>query len=143
MGRGGLKCKIQGESLPQTEKQNPTHSFKNKSKRVKLKIHSCAVLCLIAQSCPTLCDPMDCSLPGSSVHGDSPGKNTGVGCHALLQGIFPVRGSNPGCPHFRQILYHLNHQGRPRSTAYGSYTLPRGLLDSKMYPLFTFSGTWK
>ena len=35
-----------------------------------------------AQSYPTLSDPMDCSLPGSSVHGDSPGKNTGVGCHA-------------------------------------------------------------
>ena len=42
----------------------------------------------VAQSCLTLCDPMDCSLPGSSVHGDSPGKNSGVGCHALLQGIF-------------------------------------------------------
>ena len=38
---------------------------------------------------------MDCRLPGSSVHGDSPGKNTGVGCHALLQGIFPTQGSNP------------------------------------------------
>ena len=38
----------------------------------------------------TLCDPMDCSLPGSSVHGDSPGKNTGVGCRALLQEIFPT-----------------------------------------------------
>ena len=34
---------------------------------------------------------MDCSPPGSSVHGDSPGKSTGVGCHALLQGIFPTR----------------------------------------------------
>ena len=44
--------------------------------------------------CPTLCDPMDGSPPGSSVHGDSPGKNTGVGCHALLQGIFPTQGSN-------------------------------------------------
>ena len=53
-----------------------------------------AVLCLVAQSRPTLCDPMDCSLPGSSVHGDSPGKNTGVGCHAFLQGIFPTQGSN-------------------------------------------------
>ena len=42
-------------------------------------------LCLVAQSCPTLCDTLDCSPPGSSVHGDSPGKNTGVGCHALLQ----------------------------------------------------------
>ena len=38
---------------------------------------------------------MDCSLPGSSVHGDSPGKNTGVGCHFLLQGIFPTQGLNP------------------------------------------------
>ena len=46
----------------------------------------CAVLCLVTQSCPTLCDPMDYSLPGSSVHGDSPGKNTGVGYHVLLQG---------------------------------------------------------
>ena len=44
---------------------------------------------------------------------DSPGKNTGVGCHALLQGIFPTQGSNPGFPHCRQILYHLSHQGRP------------------------------
>ena len=43
------------------------------------------VLCLIDQSFPTLGDPVDCSPPGSSVHGGSPGKNTGVGCHALLQ----------------------------------------------------------
>ena len=41
---------------------------------------------------------MDCSPPGSSVHGDSPGKNTGVGCHAFLQGIFSIQGSNPGSP---------------------------------------------
>ena len=47
-----------------------------------------AVLCLVAQTCLTLCDRMDCSLPGSSVRGDSPGKNTGVGCHAPLQYIF-------------------------------------------------------
>ena len=37
-----------------------------------------AVLCLVAQLCLIFCDPKDCSLPGSSVHGDSPGKNTGV-----------------------------------------------------------------
>ena len=55
---------------------------------------------------------MDCSPPGSSVHGDSPGKNTGVGCHDLLQGIFPTEGSNPGLPHCRWILYHLSHHGR-------------------------------
>ena len=69
------------------------------------------VLCLVTQSCPTLCDPMDYSLPGSSVLGDSPGKNTGVGCHDLLQGIFPTQGLNPGLPHCRQILYHLSYQG--------------------------------
>ena len=46
------------------------------------------------QSCPTLCDIMDCSPPGASVPGDSPGKSTGMGCHALLQGIFPAQGSN-------------------------------------------------
>ena len=56
---------------------------------------------------------MDCSPPDSSVHGDSPGKNTEVGCHALLQGIFPTQGSNPGLPHCRWILYCLSHQGSP------------------------------
>ena len=70
-----------------------------------------AVLCLVVQSCLTLWNSMDCSLRGSSVYGDSPGKNTGVGCHALLQGIFPTQKLNPGLPHWRQILYHLSHQG--------------------------------
>jgi len=46
---------------------------------------------------------MDCSPPGSPVHRDSPGKNTGVGCHALLQGIFPTQGLNSGLLHCRQI----------------------------------------
>ena len=51
-----------------------------------------SVKVLIAQSCPTICDPMDCnSPPGSSVHGIFPGKNTGVGCHFFLQGIFLTR----------------------------------------------------
>ena len=45
-------------------------------------------------SCPTLCETMDCSLPGSSVDGDSPSKKTGVSWHTLLQGIFPTQGSN-------------------------------------------------
>ena len=44
---------------------------------------------------------------------DSPGKNIGVVCHALLQGIFPTQGSNPGLPHCRWILYPLSHQGSP------------------------------
>ena len=49
--------------------------------------------------------PLDCSPLGSSVHGDSPGQNTGVGFHALFQGVFPTQGSNPGLPYCRQILY--------------------------------------
>ena len=57
---------------------------------------------------------MDCSPPGSSVHGESPSKNTGVGCHALLLRIFPTQGSNPGLPHYRRILYQLSHQGSPQ-----------------------------
>ena len=52
-------------------------------------------MCVVTQSCPTLCDPIDCSPPGSSVHGDSPGKNTGVDGHTLLLGIFPTQGSKP------------------------------------------------
>ena len=46
----------------------------------------CAVLSCFSRV--QLCNPMDCSLPGSSVHGDSPGKNTGMGCHALSKGAF-------------------------------------------------------
>ena len=44
---------------------------------------------------------------------DSPGKNTGVGCRFLLQGIFLTQGSNPGLLHCRQILHRLSHQGSP------------------------------
>ena len=75
---------------------------------------TCAVLSLDALSwgCMlTLCNPVDCSLPGSSVHGDSAAKNTGVGCHSLLQGIFSTQGSNPGLLHCWWILYHLSQQG--------------------------------
>ena len=72
------------------------------------------VCVLVTQSYLTICAPMDCSPPGSSVHGNSPGKNIGAGSHSLLQGIFPTQGSNPGILpllHCRQILYCLNHQG--------------------------------
>ena len=62
----------------------------------------CVYVCAIAQSCPTFCDPVDYSLPGSSVHGIFPGKNTRMGCHFLLQGIFLTQGSN-------LLLLHLLH----------------------------------
>ena len=81
------------------------------------------MLCLAAQLCPTLCDPMDCNPPGSSVHGDSPGNSSGVGCHALLQDIFPNQGSNPGLPHCRQILYWLSHNSERRKKAFHNWAV--------------------
>ena len=73
-------------------------------------------VCVCAQSCLTLFYPMDYSPPGSSVHGMVPGKNTGVGCPALFQGIFLIQGSNP---HLRWLLHWqadslpLSHLGSP------------------------------
>ena len=86
----------------------------------------CCVLCLVTQSCTTLCNPMDYSQPVSSVHGDSPGKNTGVDCHALVQVIFPTQGWNPGLPHCMQILYHLSQQGSQRILKWVAYFFFRG-----------------
>ena len=108
------------------------HSWKDVFGREAFKI-SCAKL---LQSCLTLCNCMDHGLPGFSVHEDSPGKNTGMGCHALLQGnlpnpgikprkpndtevgslsllqgIFPTQESNRGLLHCRWILYQFRYQG--------------------------------
>ena len=94
----------------------------------------CAVLCLVAQSCLTLCDPMNCSPLGSSVHGDSPGKNTVVGCHALLQGIFPTQGSNPGLSHCMWIFHHLSHKGSPRILEWVAHPFSRDLPDPGIEP---------
>ena len=90
-----------------------------------LPLSSESYVCLVAQSCPTLCDPMDCSPPGSSVHGNSPGKNTGVGSHVLLQRTFPTQGLNPVLLHCRWILYHLNHQGSPWILEWVAYPISR------------------
>ena len=103
------------------------------------------VCVLAAQLCLTLFNPMDCSPPGFSVHGDSPGKNAGVGCHALFQGIFPTQGSNPGLLHCRQTVYHLSHQGSPRYCTNTLYTLfpviltapQNGIGSYYYYPYFT------
>ena len=69
--------------------------------------------CLVAQSCLTLCNPLDCSLPASSVHGMFSSKNTGMGCCFLLQGIFPSQGSNPCLLYYRQILLPAESWGSP------------------------------
>ena len=73
--------------------------------QMKATMRYCSVLFLVAKSCLTLCDPMDHSPPGYSVHRESPGKNAGMCCYALLQGIFPTQGSNPDLPHCGQIFY--------------------------------------
>ena len=87
----------------------------------------------------TLCDTMDCSPPGSSIQGDSPGKNTWVGCRALLQGIFPTQGLNSGLPHCRQILYHLSHQGSPRILEWVAYPFSRGSSQPRNWTLVSYT----
>ena len=87
-----------------------------------------AVLYLVTQSCPWT---PGCSMPGFSIHGDSPDKNIGVGCHALLQGIFPTQGLNSGLPYCRMILYCLNHRGSWRILEWVAYPLSRGSSQSK------------
>ena len=57
---------------------------------------------------------------------NSPGQNTGVGSLSLLQGIFPTQGSNPGLPHWRQILYQLSQKGSPRILEWVAYPFSRG-----------------
>ena len=65
---------------------------------------------------------------------NSLGKNTGMGCHFLLQGIFLTQGLNPGLPHCRQILYHLNHLGSP--PALQGRFLTTGLPGKSPFPIF-------
>ena len=76
-------------------------NLKKKNLRVKV---------LVGQSCLILCNSMDCSLPGSSVHGIFPGKNIGVGSIPYSKGIFLTQGSSPGLLQCRQILYCLRHR---------------------------------
>ena len=117
-------------------------------------------VCLVTQSCPTL-QPIDNSLPGTSVHGDSPDKNTGMGCRALFQEILPTQGSNPGHPRCRQIPYHLSPQRSPvleqlpsRILEWVAMPSSRGssqprdwtqvsYVSSPAYGFFTTSATWQ
>ena len=93
--------------------EEPSHHNKKTAPYMHQLVKEKKVKTLISQLCPTLCNPTDYSPPGSSPW-NSPGKNTGVDCCSLVQGIFPTQGSNPGVkPHYRQILYHLSHHGSP------------------------------
>ena len=99
-------------------------------------LHSAAVAQL------WLCDPVDRSPPGSSAHGDSPGKNTGVGCLALLQGIFPTQGSNPGLPNYRWILYQRSYQGSLPSTIWSLIFVLVSLVAQMVKNLPAMRETW-
>ena len=66
-----------------------------------------------SQSCPTPCNPSDCTLPGSSVCGDSPDKNTGASSWFPSPGDLPNPGIEPRSPALQANFYHLSHHGRP------------------------------
>ena len=67
-----------------------------------------------AQSCPDLCNPMDCNPTRFLCLWNFLGKNTGVDSHSFLHGIFPTQGSNPDLLHCRQILSRLSYKGSPK-----------------------------
>ena len=86
------------------------------------------MLCLVTQSCPTLCVPIDHSPPDSCLHGDSPGntevgchRNTGVGCHALTPGDLPNPGIKPRSPVLQAESLPLSQQGSPTGKLGKSY----------------------
>ena len=99
-----LKSQMWLSQHPQSYKGGPTLRTTSSLKYL-LKAH---ILCLVTQSCPTLCDPMDHSSSGSFVHVNSPSKIPES--VAKPEGIFPTQGWKPGFPHCRQILYCLSHQ---------------------------------
>ena len=108
-----LFCSMWDLLRPESEPMSPVFPLSHEgSLRFVLNYFSslCAVLCLVAQSCLTLCNPKDCSPPGYSVHGDSPGKSTGVDCHALLQETFPTQELSRGLLSIRRILHQLSYQ---------------------------------
>ena len=82
-------------------------------------------LCFVAQ-CLTLCDPTDCSLSGSSVPGNSPGKKTEVGCHVLLPGDLPNPGIKPRSPALQADSLFTSHRRSSRILEWVTYPLSRG-----------------
>ena len=99
-------------------------SFELGSEPVCCAVISCSVMQLLCH--PTLCNPIDCSPPDSFVHGGSPGTYTRVGCHSLLQGIYPAQGSNKCHPHCRWIIYHLSHHENLWMLEWVAYSFSRG-----------------
>ena len=81
----------------------------------------------VTQSCSTLCDPQDCSPPGFSVPWNSLSKNTGVGCHSLLQGNLPHPGIEPRSPVLQADSLPSELPGKSKNTGVGSLSLLQGI----------------
>ena len=100
--------------------------FEGKSSGEAYCSHLCLSTCVCAKSlqlCPTLCGPVDVQPTSFFGPWDSPGKNTGVGYHAILQGIFPTQGLNPSLSsllHWQGSSLPLAPSGKPTSLALGS-----------------------
>jgi len=88
-------------------------------------VHILKYLLKVAQSCPTLCDPMDYGLPGSSVHGILQARILEWVADPFFRGIFPTQRLNPGLPHCRGILYCLSHHGSPSKLEWVAYPFSR------------------
>ena len=97
---------IEFKNFPQNKLAEAWLKISSDVLKVKVKMK-------VAQSCPTLCEPVNCSPPGSSAHGDSPGKNAGVGSYSLLQGIFPTQGLNRDLPPLQADSLASEPPGKP------------------------------
>ena len=91
-----------------------------------MEYYSAMHTCLVAQSCQTLCDPMDCSPPGFSVHGDFAGKNTGVGLPCPPPGDLPNLGIEPRSPTLQADPLPFEPQGNPRALEWVPYPFSQG-----------------
>ena len=104
--------------------QTNKHNKKNYYYIILTKIIANIYLCVcvkVVQWCPTLCDPLDCNLPGFSVYGILQARILEWVAVPFSGRIFPTQGSNPSLLHCRQILYQLGYQGQHLlSVRYGS-----------------------
>ena len=117
----GVDCPFLLQGMFPTQRGNPCllhwqASSLSRCHLGSLILYICMCCAESLQSCQTLCDPMDCSLPGSSVHGDSPAKNTGVGCQALLQEDLPNPGIKPRSPTLKAESLPSEPPGKPMFT---------------------------
>ena len=117
---GTLKCK-----LPPARQMFPNSSIGKHVRTIgsflleRQAARLSSSVSLISESCSVMSD----SLQSHGVYSpwNSPGQNTGVGSHSVLQRIFPTQGSNPGLPHCWRVLYQLSHQGSPRILEWVAY----------------------